>query len=102
MEGEVGVRAKPVVHSREFWAEKVLKQKASGMDTRAFCAAEGVNFHTFSEWRCRLSREKDASGFVEVAVCGSPVSVVLPCGARIEVARGFDAVLLKELVGALS
>ena len=40
---------------RSYWQGVLQEQIASGVSIRGWCAANGVNIHTFQYWRSRLS-----------------------------------------------
>ena len=80
----------------------------------AFCAERGIGVSSFYPWKRRLSGSGDAAGvpasgapaFVEATVRGvsgerGGVSVELPHGRRVAVARGFYRRLLLEVIEAL-
>ena len=42
----------------EYWREHDQGQRQSGFSVREYCEREGLNFHTFSYWRYKLSQQK--------------------------------------------
>ena len=88
--------------NRAIWASHIERQRQSGKSVKAFCAEEGLKVWQFSYWRGVIHPTKtEPKGFVEVKVkCGGGV-VVEVNGCRIEVERGFDPELLRQVVGTL-
>jgi hypothetical protein len=86
--------------------------EASGLSQTAFCELRDLPLKTLGRYLTRY-RKQTAAGIapgkqqrfvaVEVAApCGlSELTVLLPCGRRIEVKRGFDGGTLRQLVSAL-
>ena len=100
--------------AREKWSRIIQEQRESGQTVAAFCAERGIGVSSFYPWKRRLSGSGDAAGvpasgapaFVEATVRGvsgerGGVSVELPHGRRVAVARGFDRRLLLEVIEAL-
>lgn len=81
------------------------------MSREEFCAQKNVAMKTLARYVTRLRRQSTArrqpQRWVSVEVAGrsagtgSELTVVLGCGRRVEVRRGFDAGMLRELVTAL-
>jgi len=107
--------------SRETWAKRVEKWKASGLTAAEFAAKAGVTASSLSWWKWQLglrrkkkpvkrrgshSRSSAAVSpltFVEMsaALRGEPFEIVLANGSRIRVPVEFDADALDRLVQAL-
>jgi hypothetical protein len=87
------------------WQERVAAWRASGETAEQFARGRGFAATTLRWWSSRLGREA-APGFVRLV----PQAAVPPAagvvivevgGARIQVAPGFDAGLLAQVVAAL-
>ena len=98
--------------NREEANQVVAEYEASGMSRQEFCRKHGLAVVTLERYRRRLRKGASGEvGWVAVEVKGhqpavpqgawSGLALVLPGGRRIEVAAGFDAGTLHELVGAL-
>lgn len=106
------------------WADRVRQWKRSGQSASQFAALHGWNAKTLTWWGSELARrarrapdvrlvrlEAQTPGFAAAAdgrtlEYGQPTSdgaleLVLQRGCVVRVRRGFDADLLRELVGAL-
>ncbi len=99
------------------WASRVAAWKASGLSRRDFARDGGYAPATLGWWQTELRRrgiaavEAPAPGpmFTRVVARHTPsappirsTSVIIDIGrARITVARGFDAALLRDVVAAL-
>ena len=85
------------------WRERVRAWRASGETMAAFCTRHGYTRGTLSWWSSRLGAETRPA-FVRLVARAAPTtpSLRLEVGAvRIEVTRGFDPVLLADVVRAL-
>ena len=92
-------------------AEQLVRSFASSGLTRGeFCARNQVAPNTFNRYmqrygagRCEGDQQQQlvAVEIVDARVFRAEVAVVLPGGRRVEVARGFDAHTLQEVVAAL-
>ncbi len=92
-------------------AEQLVRSfERSGLTRRQFCARNQVAPNTFNRYMQRYGRRSDKSRdrqqlvaveIVDPAVARAEVAVVLSRGRRIEVARGFDAKTLQQVVAAL-
>lgn len=88
------------------WRQLVADQCDSGLSVEAFCRREGLGVSTFFAWRRRLvSGPRPA--FVEVTAAAvaaevEPIELMLALGIVVRVRSGFDAVLLRQVVEALS
>jgi hypothetical protein len=91
----------------------VAAWEASGLAQAAFARRRGVSAQRLSYWRLRLGQRVQAvttsdAGFVEIPAAasatppGSRVVVEVNGGVRVHVTRGFDPVLLRAVVSALT
>lgn len=105
--------------SRETWAKRVERWKDSGLTAKEFAAELGINAHSLTWWRWRLSSPAAASKprsrvrrvtkepapvtFVEVPAptAAEALEVVLPSSIRIRVPAAFDAGSLGRLLEVL-
>jgi transposase len=103
--------------SRETWAKRVERWRDSGLTAKEYAAEVGVNVHSLSWWKWRLSsgatrRERSSRTrrattgpltFVEMASAVAPESleVVLASSVRIRVPSTFDASALARLLDVL-
>lgn len=80
-----------VQRSAAQWSEIIARYRQSGMESRDFCAAEGLGPRTFEKWERRLRRKEGTKGqFVELPSSSSvsdpwAVEVELPNGVRLRV-----------------
>ena len=97
--------------TREKWAERVARWKASGLTAAQFQARTGIRAGSLRYWQWRLRKERHpqrARAFVEVApaaivaaVASESLEVVLSRGLRLRVPPRFDADAVRQLVDAL-
>jgi transposase len=108
--------------SRETWAKRVERWQDSGLTAKEYAAEVGINAHSLSWWKWRLSSGARAQGgvprkrrsaispatpspltFVEMtsAVIHESLEVVLPSSIRIRVPSSFDAPTLGRLLDVL-
>lgn len=96
------------------WSKRVAEWRRSGQKAAAFAAARGFNARTLTWWASRLNRGAAVASEVRLLplvtersvpeVVGSAASglrIEAPRGCAIEVQRGFDAELLRQVVCAL-
>jgi hypothetical protein len=92
---------------RAWWLERIAAQAGSGLSGRAWCEREDVSYGSFIQWRRRLGEESAGEKPLSwVRVLPGEVhasSLLVRIGAvGIEVGAGFDPVLLRRVVEALS
>lgn len=93
----------------EQWSRLITRQRGSGLSVCEFCSRHGLALSTFQNWRRRLASERGPA-FVEmttawpVASAGAQafIELCLPRGVVARVRPGFDALLLRQIVEALS
>ena len=87
---------------RAIWAGHIDRQRQSGKGVKAFCTDEGLKVWQFSYWRGVIHPAKtEPKGFVEVNVKSGGGVAIEVNGCRIEVERGFDPELLRQVVAAM-
>jgi hypothetical protein len=89
----------------------LAEYETSGMGQAEFCRSRQLGHGTLSRYlnqrpqRGRKAGERNRLVPVEVSggrtATGSPLTIVLPAGRRIEVGRGFDTPTLRQLLSAL-
>jgi hypothetical protein len=91
--------------TRETWAGRVAKWRASGLTAREFGEREGLNAATLRWWASQLKREPHhEAAFVEVTLksaATSSLELIVRDGLRIQLTRGFDAELLRDVLTVL-
>lgn len=92
--------------TREDGERWVAAWKLSGKRCRFFARENGIPSHRLYYWAgCVAAKVPARSGFVELRPAlrlTSGVSVICGHNARVEVAAGFDAEVLRAVVAALS
>ncbi len=95
--------------TRETWAARVGKWRASGLTAREFAQREGLNESTLRWWSSRLGRDVRSVAvspltFVEMtgAARPEPIDVVLTSGVRLRVPQDCDAAVLDRLLDVLA
>jgi lambda repressor-like predicted transcriptional regulator len=101
-----GGKAKMQTDKLKFWKRKLQEYRKSGLSRRAFSEQNGVNKSTLDYWFARIRKGQKATQLVEVnpapVVIQNPaLHVVVSDKYRIELHRGFDPILLGEVVKAL-
>lgn len=94
--------------SRAEAAQLAAEFRVSGLTRREFSEQHRVALNTLNRYISRYSGEKSAAApqllrveVSEPARIGSGIAVVLGCGRRVELARGFDAATLAQAVSVL-
>jgi hypothetical protein len=88
-------------------AQLAAEFRASGLTRREFSRQHRVSLNTLNRYISRYSGDlADQPNLLRVeltepACKGSGVSVLLACGRRVELAKGFDASTLVEAVSVL-
>jgi hypothetical protein len=88
--------------SHERWCELIERQAAGNQTVATFCQEQGITEHSFYRHKRRM-REPGGGGFREIALTGGTgIRIVVDSdSSHIEVERGFDAVLLRDVMAAL-
>ncbi len=97
----------------EKWTEIISRQKLSGLTQTKWCAENDINIHNFRRWLSRLKKtiqpdeelsiHKWTTLIPVLPKDSSNVPIKVSLGnISIEVNRGFDAELLKNVVATLS
>jgi hypothetical protein len=97
---------------RQLWIERLQRFDAGAFTVADFCRAEGVATQTFYYWRNKLTAAQPGSGptphedapqFLPIRVLphGAPVELVLPGGAVLRLAPGYDLAFVRALLDAL-
>ena len=88
--------------SHERWCELIQEQAAGNQTVATFCQEQGITEHSFYRHK-RQMREAGGGGFKEIALKGGTgIRVVVDSdSSHIEVDRGFDAALLRDVMAAL-
>ena len=92
---------------RREWEKRIAHWRASGLSMAAYCREHELSYTPLVRWRRRLEQGAVARPaltlipVVSPAPSRCPIVIRLACGIGIEVAAGFDAVLLSTVVRAL-
>lgn len=97
--------------ARERWSRIIREQRESGESVGVFCARCSIPTSSLFAWKRKLGSMADQrpapSGFVEAQVRGvgdghgGGVTIQLGCGRSVVVSRGFDRLVLLEVIAAL-
>jgi hypothetical protein len=98
--------------TRKWWRAEIQRWEEGGKEAADFAEGKGYSPKTLKWWRAELKRERSEGAAAEVSAVALVPARVVPAGrdgaiwiefngVRVEVRRGFDAVLLKEVVGLL-
>jgi hypothetical protein len=95
------------------WRQHLARWQGSGQSVRGYCRQQGLSQANFYRWRRVLSQRDPARcgngsaepHFIPVHLersCRESVlEVLLACGARVAIRRGFDAATLAQLLDVL-
>ena len=89
-----------------FWKRKLQEYRKSSLSRRAFSEQHGIAKSTMDYWFARIRKGQRAKALVEVkptsiVIQDPSLQVVVAEKYRIEIHRGFDPVLLGDVVKAL-
>jgi hypothetical protein len=106
--------------SRDTWAKRVERWRASGLTTEEYAAEIGVKANTLKHWSWVLGRDRRSvapprraarqrePAFVEVSpprdvpqTSAEPIEVVVRDGVRVRVPTVFDVDALRRVIAAL-
>ena len=98
-----------LVEKRKLWEQHLQSFESSGVNQTKFCNLNHLKLHQFVYWKRRLRPRTDSVSLVQVPlsekfhslVKSKPVRLVIGGDYRIEVERGFDPVVLKQLIHVL-
>ena len=98
-----------VLNSRqkeELWAMRIQQCRESGLGVQAWCAEQGLSYHTYYKWQSRLFRKytETESGFYEVSTAGSVGRAVVSVRVGMytaDVYSGADEQTVRAVVKAL-
>jgi transposase len=96
------------LHKEQQWRRRLRDWQRSGLSVSAFCRRHGLAENRLYAWR-RILAQRDAEQAIFVPVrllaeSGSQngtLEVLLACGRRLRVAKGFDAATLRQLLAVL-
>lgn len=93
---------------REYWAELIAEQEASGQTAAAFCRKHGLCAHTFYAWRRRVSTGQgvhfavvESKPAVRDNGAEAALELILANGERLRIGRGTDAATLRLVLDAI-
>ena len=91
------------VLSQDAWRGLIQEQAAGDQSIAVFCRDRGVKEHSFYRHKRRLRESHSSSGFREIELPRrKAIRLVVSEGVSyVEVERGFDAALLRDVVDAL-
>jgi len=101
------------------WEKRITEQKASGLSRMDWCARQGIKYTTYRYWLEQIGKRTEKNPNVPAVVSATPTwlelapapaapiltsdGLVVRIGeATLELQRGFDPELLREIVRALA
>jgi hypothetical protein len=89
--------------SSEAWRALIAEQAGGEQTITAFCLERGLKAHSFYRHKRRMRESGVDAGFREIALpTRATIRVVVNAEtSHVEVERGFDAALLRDVVQAL-
>ena len=97
-------RRKSSEQKRQYWQSHNEACRKSGQAREAYCEQNHLNLKTFACWRQRLKKEAVPVRLVQLPIAVQQPSTALRLvvnGYGIEVAEGFNAAILAEVVCVL-
>ena len=86
---------------KQQWVEKIAAWRESGLSIAAWCRQNNEGYHRFIYWRKRLQQNTQTSGRF-VSLTFEPPSLAVQCkGVTLQIERGFDRDLLREVLSVL-
>ena len=102
------------------WEKRITEQKASGLSRMDWCARQGIKYTTYRYWLEQIGKRTEKNPNVPAVVSATPTWLELSPASElpipsasdglivhigevvVELRRGFDAELLREIVRALA
>lgn len=86
---------------KQEWTDKIAVWQKSGLSIAAWCRQNDEGYHRFLYWRRRLQQAAKPCGhFVELTL-ESPALALACNGVTLQIERGFDHDLLREVLSVL-
>ena len=104
---ELGLQTLNHEKKEELWAKRIQECRNSGLGVQAWCAAQGLSYHTYYKWQQKLFRKyspESGTGFYEVNLgsAGSNAAVIVHIGAySAEIYNGADEETIQSALRAL-
>lgn len=91
----------------DLWRSRICACAASGLTTKDWCLSEGFPEHQYYYWKRRLSERHstdlcDWMGVTVLEPIAAPCITLRVGEAFIDVQHGFDSLLLRNVVSAIS
>jgi len=84
------------------WAEKITAWRESGLSIAAWCRQNDEGYYRFIYWRKRLEQKTQRTTGRFVALTLEPPTLAVICnGVTLQIERGFDRDLLREVLSVL-
>ena len=102
-----GLQALNHQKKEELWAKRIQECRDSGLSVQAWCAEQGLSYHTYYKWQQKLYRKYPSAsetGFYELNVSssGNMAAVTVHIGAySADVYNGADEQTVKTVLRAL-
>lgn len=90
----------------ELWASRIQQCRASGLGVQAWCAEQGLSYHTYYKWQQRLYHKyaEEETAFYEISASGvsSHAAVTLRVGMyTADVFNGAEEQTISAVIRAL-
>jgi len=90
----------------KFWRQHIQAWQSSKLTQSAYCRQNHLKVHQLVYWKKKIDEPSQGVSFIQVPISHnlpivaspSKVSVFTTNGFRIDVASGFDPVMLKQLI----
>jgi len=104
-------RAEELKRKREHWKRHIKSWQASGLPQRQYCRHHNLSYHQFVYWKKRFVQTEAGAKFVPLNLgvhtgnrpsqSSHPLRLIVATRYTIEIFRGFDPHLLRQLIISL-
>ena len=90
----------------ELWATRIKQCRESGLGVQAWCAEQGLSYHTYYKWQSKLFRKytEAETGYYEISSAGNPGRAVASVHVGLytaDIYSGADEQTVQAVVRAL-
>ena len=104
-------RTEQLERKRAVWKQHIESWQSSGLDQKAYCRQNDLNYHQFGYWKRRFVQSKSGIRFVPVKIRGglppkngmpsSSLRVIIEQDLQVEIGPDFDPRVLCRLIATL-
>ena len=101
-----------LAEKRRYWEKQIQRWQESGLSQKQYCQQNNLTQHQLTYWKKRFVKPESSISFVELQIAGnvqpgsglarrSALRLTIGSEYQIDVDRGFDPVVLQQLIYVL-